>query len=172
MPGAMGSRRSSRPRSHDAMSSTSRGWRASLWAIAGRSWSQSGALVSVYGYLSAKLLGMLACYFRGSLKRATCPRFCRRQPQFHHALVLDPLLRGGGMGPRNRRKFCLECDAVGSRSPLLLRCSLCGADRSPPKTAVWPAGFRLPGGPVLAVLGVLIAAGVGSLRAHEIRLLE
>ncbi len=72
-----------------------------------------GALVSVYGYLSAKLLSM--------------PRTTFALAEGGDFFNSD--LRGGGVGTVTGRKLCLECYSVGGRAALLLCGGLCCTDR-------------------------------------------
>jgi hypothetical protein len=111
-----------------------------------------GALVSVYGYLSAKLLGMPRVTF-ALAKGGDLPGVCRGEPQISHAVVFDSVLSARRCGAWRLWELCLECDAVGGRPLVLLRSGLRRADRFAAKAAAgrW---FPAAGRPLLAVLGV------------------
>ena len=94
-----------------------------------------GALISVYGYLSAKLLGMPRVTF-ALAKGGDLPKiFAAVGPKFHHTLVFNTVLCRSRVGTGARGKFCLECDSLGRRPPLLLRSRLRRTDSFAPKTA-------------------------------------
>ena len=87
-----------------------------------------GALVSVYGYLSAKLLGMPRVTF-ALAKGGDLPQvFAAVSSQISHAMVLDSVLMRRQCGGWRSWELCLECDAVGGRPPVLLRSGLRRAD--------------------------------------------
>ena len=93
-----------------------------------------GALVSVYGYLSAKLLGMPRVTF-ALAEGADLPKvFAVVSRRFHTPWFSILFFAAAVWGSQSAVGF-VECDAIGRRPALLLRGSLCRVDRSPPKTA-------------------------------------
>jgi amino acid transporter len=119
-----------------------------------------GALVSVYGYLSAKLLGMPRVTF-ALAQRADLPKiFADVSRRFHtpwfSILFFAAAVWGLAIGGSFAWNVTLSVVAR-----LFYYAVVCAALIALRRKQPLAAGFRLPGGPVLAVLGVLIAAGVG-----------
>ncbi|MFZ3264788.1 MAG: APC family permease [Terriglobales bacterium] len=119
-----------------------------------------GALVSVYGYVSAKLLGMPRVTFAlaegGDLPRV----FAAVSPRFHtpwfsilvYASAVWGLALAGSFAWNVTLSVVARLFYYGVVCAALIRLRNDDAGRKPPPAA----GFRLPGGPVWAVLGVLI----------------
>src|SRR5258708_12151782 len=124
---------------------------------AGAAFISVGALLSVYGYISANMLtaprGLVALAERGDFppwSGVVHPRF--RTP--HLAMVTFALLLWG-FSEFATFSWNLTLSAV---SRLLFYAAICAAvpvlRRTQPQAAQW----RLPGGPVLPVLGVILCA--------------
>jgi basic amino acid/polyamine antiporter, APA family len=120
-----------------------------------------GALVSVYGYLSAKLLGMPRVTFalaKGgdlpSLFGAVSPRF--HTPWFS-ILFYAAAVWGLAMGGSFAWNVTLSVVAR-----LFYYAVICGALIALRRKQPLAAGLRLPGGPVLAVLGIGIAVALAT----------
>ena len=119
-----------------------------------------GALVSVYGYLSAKLLAMPRVTFAlakgGDLPRvfaAVSPRF--RTPWFS---ILFYGAAVWGLAIMGNFAWNVTLSAV---ARLFYYAVVCAALLVLRRKRPLVAGFRLPGGQLLAVLGVAIAVGAG-----------
>ena len=119
-----------------------------------------GALVSVYGYLSAKLLAMPRVTFAlakgGDLPRvfaAVSPRF--RTPWFS---ILFYGAAVWGLAIMGNFAWNVTLSAV---ARLFYYAVVCAALLVLRRKRTLVAGFRLPGGQLLAVLGVAIAVGAG-----------
>src|ERR1017187_10524616 len=65
--------------------------------------------------------GNAAPHLRARRRWRSATSVCRSQPQISHALVFDSVLCGGSLGVGDHGEFCLECDAVGGRTAVLLR---------------------------------------------------
>jgi len=120
-----------------------------------------GALVSVYGYLSAKLLGMPRLTFalaeRGDLPQvfaAVGPRF--RTPWFS---ILFYAAAVWGLAIVGSFAWNVTLSVV---ARLFYYAVVCAAVIALRRKQPLAAGFRLPGGQVLAVLGVAIAAALAT----------
>ena len=120
-----------------------------------------GALVSVYGYLSAKLLGMPRLTFAlaegGDLPQvfaAVGPRF--RTPWFS---ILFYAVAVWGLALVGSFAWNVTLSVV---ARLFYYAVVCAAVIALRRKQPLAAGFRLPGGPVLAVLGVAIAAALAT----------
>lgn len=119
-----------------------------------------GALISVYGYLSAKLLGMPRVTF-ALAQRADLPQlFAQVSRRFHtpwfSILFFAAAVWGLAIGGSFAWNVTLSVVAR-----LFYYAVVCAALIALRHKQPLAAGFRLPGGPVLAILGVAIAAGVG-----------
>jgi amino acid transporter len=119
-----------------------------------------GALISVYGYLSAKLLGMPRVTF-ALAQGADLPQvFAVVSRRFHtpwfsilfFAAAVWGLAIGGGFA------WNLTLSVVARLFYYAIVCAALIALRRKQPLA---AAFRLPGGPILAALGVAIAVGAG-----------
>jgi amino acid transporter len=120
-----------------------------------------GALVSVYGYLSAKLLGMPRLTFAlaegGDLPQV----FAAVSPRFHtpwfsilfYAVAVWGLALGGSFA------WNVTLSVV---ARLFYYAVVCAAVIALRRKQPLAAGFRLPGGQVLAVLGVAIAVALAT----------
>jgi amino acid transporter len=120
-----------------------------------------GALVSVYGYLSAKLLGMPRVTFalaKGgdlpSLFGAVSPRF--HTPWFS---ILFYAAAVWGLAMIGSFTWNVTLSVVSRLFYYAVICAALIALRRRPPLA---AGFRLPGGPLLAVLGIAIALALAT----------
>ena len=120
-----------------------------------------GALVSVYGYLSAKLLGMPRLTFAlakgGDLPQvfaAVGPRF--RTPWFS---ILFYAAAVWGLAIVGSFAWNVTLSVV---ARLFYYAVVCAALLALRRKQPLAAGFRLPGGQVLAVLGVAIAAALAT----------
>ena len=120
-----------------------------------------GALVSVYGYLSAKLLGMPRLTFAlakgGDLPQvfaAVGPRF--RTPWFS---ILFYAAAVWGLAIVGSFAWNVTLSVV---ARLFYYAVVCAAVIALRRKQPLAAGFRLPGGQVLAVLGVAIAAALAT----------
>jgi amino acid transporter len=120
-----------------------------------------GALISVYGYLSAKMLGMPRVTF-ALAKGGDLPQlFAAVSPKFHtpwfsilfYAVVVWGLAIGGSFA------WNVTLSVVARLFYYAVVCAALIALRRKQPVA---AGFRLPGGPVLAVLGVAIAVALAT----------
>jgi APA family basic amino acid/polyamine antiporter len=119
-----------------------------------------GALVSVYGYLSAKLLGMPRVTF-ALAQRADLPKvFAAVSRRFHtpwfSILFFAAAVWGLAIGGSFAWNVTLSVVAR-----LFYYAVVCAALIALRRKQPLAARFRLPAGPVLAVLGVAISAGVG-----------
>jgi len=120
-----------------------------------------GALVSVYGYLSAKLLGMPRLTFAlaegGDLPQlfaAVGPRF--RTPWFS---ILFYAAAVWGLAMVGSFAWNVTLSVV---ARLFYYAVVCAAVIALRRKQPLAAGFRLPGGQVLAVLGVVIAVALAT----------
>jgi len=120
-----------------------------------------GALVSVYGYLSAKLLGMPRLTFAlaegGDLPHlfaAVSPRF--RTPWFS---ILFYAVAVWGLALAGSFAWNVTLSVV---ARLFYYAVVCAAVIALRRKQPLAAGFRLPGGQVLAVVGVVIAAALAT----------
>src|ERR1700704_6992554 len=120
-----------------------------------------GALVSVYGYLSAKLLAMPRVTF-ALAKAGDLPQlFAAVSPRFHtpwfsilfYAAAVWGLAIGGSFA------WNVTLSVV---ARLFYYAVVCAALIALRRKQPLAAGFRLPGGPVLAVLGIGIAVVLGT----------
>jgi amino acid transporter len=120
-----------------------------------------GALISVYGYLSAKMLGMPRVTF-ALAKGGDLPElFAAISPKFHtpwfsilfYAVVVWGLAIVGSFA------WNVTLSVVARLFYYAVVCAALIALRRKQPVA---AGFRLPGGPVLAVLGVAIAVALAT----------
>ena len=120
-----------------------------------------GALVSVYGYLSAKLLGMPRLTFAlaegGDLPRV----FAAVGPRFHTPWfsILFYAVAVWGLALAGSFAWNVTLSVV---ARLFYYAVVCAAVIALRRKQPLAAGFRLPGGQVLAVLGVLIAVALAT----------
>ena len=119
-----------------------------------------GALISVYGYLSAKLLGMPRVSF-ALAQRSDLPKiFAKvsrkfRTPWFS---ILFFAVAVWGLAIAGNFAWNVTLSVV---ARLFYYAVVCAALIALRRKQPLAAGFRLPAGPVLAVLGVCMAGGVG-----------
>lgn len=120
-----------------------------------------GALISVYGYLSAKMLGMPRVTF-ALAKGGDLPQlFAAVSPKFHtpwfsilfYAVVVWGLAIAGSF------TWNVTLSVIARLFYYAVVCAALIALRRKPLSV---AGFRLPGGPMLAVLGVAIAVALAT----------
>src|ERR1022692_2421036 len=120
-----------------------------------------GALVSVYGYLSAKLLGMPRLTFAlaegGDLPQV----FAAVSPRFHTPWfsILFYAVAVWGLAIMGSFAWNVTLSVV---ARLFYYAVVCAAVIALRRKQPLAAGFRLPGGQVLAVLGVVIAAALAT----------
>src|ERR1019366_8143306 len=120
-----------------------------------------GALVSVYGYLSAKLLGMPRLTFAlaegGDLPQV----FAAVSPRFHTPWfsILFYAVAVWGLAIMGSFAWNVTLSVV---ARLFYHAVVCAAVIALRRKQPLAAGFRLPGGQVLAVLGVVIAAALAT----------
>ena len=125
-----------------------------------------GALVSVYGYLSAKLLGMPRLTFAlaegGDLPQV----FAAVSPRFHTPWfsILFYAVAVWGLAIMGSFAWNVTLSVV---ARLFYYAVVCAAVIALRRKQPLAAGFRLPGGQVLAVLGVVIAARAGDAGGFE-----
>jgi amino acid transporter len=120
-----------------------------------------GALVSVYGYLSAKLLGMPRLTFAlaegGDLPQV----FAAVSPRFHTPWfsILFYAVAVWGLAIMGSFAWNVTLSVV---ARLFYYAVVCAAVIALRRKQPLAAGFRLPGGQVLAVLGVVIAVALAT----------
>lgn len=120
-----------------------------------------GALVSVYGYLSAKLLGMPRVTFALAEQGDLPPIFAKVSARFHTPWVSILVYATAVWGLALIGSFAwnVTLSVVARLFYYGVVCaSLIALRRKQPRAA----GFRLPGGPLWAVLGVLITVLLAS----------
>ncbi len=115
-----------------------------------------GALVSVYGYLSAKLLGMPRLTFALAKNRDLPPLFAAVSPRFHTPWfsILFYSLAVWGLALVGNFAWNVTLSVV---ARLFYYAVVCAALIALRRKQPLAKGFRLPAGPVLAVLGVGIS---------------
>jgi basic amino acid/polyamine antiporter, APA family len=119
-----------------------------------------GALISVYGYLSAKLLGMPRVTF-ALAQRADLPKvFAAVGRRFHTPWFSILFFAAAVWGLAIVGSFTWNV-TLSVVARLFYYAVVCAALIALRRKQPLAAGFRLPGGPVLAVLGVSLAGGVG-----------
>jgi APA family basic amino acid/polyamine antiporter len=119
-----------------------------------------GALISVYGYLSAKLLGMPRVTF-ALAQRADLPKvFAAVSRRFHTPWFSILFFAAAVWGLAIVGSFTWNV-TLSVVARLFYYAVVCAALIALRRKQPLAAGFRLPGGPVLAVLGVSLAGGVG-----------
>jgi len=120
-----------------------------------------GALVSVYGYLSAKLLGMPRVTF-ALAKGGDLPQvFAKVGPRFHTPWfsILFFATAVWGLAIAGSFAWNVTLSVVARLFYYAVVCAaLIALRRKQPRAAGW----RLPGGPALAVLGIAIAAALAT----------
>ena len=120
-----------------------------------------GALVSVYGYLSAKLLGMPRLTFAlaegGDLPQV----FAAVGPRFHTPWFSILFYAAAVWGLALVGSFAWNV-TLSVVARLFYYAVVCAAVIALRRKQPLAAGFRLPGGQVLAVLGVVIAAALAT----------
>ena len=115
-----------------------------------------GALVSVYGYLSAKLLGMPRVTF-ALAKGGDLPQlFAAVGPRFHTPWFSILFYAAAVWGLAMVGSFAWNV-TLSVVARLFYYAVICAAVIALRRKQPLAAGFRLPGGPVLAVLGIGIA---------------
>jgi APA family basic amino acid/polyamine antiporter len=120
-----------------------------------------GALVSVYGYLSAKLLGMPRVTF-ALAKGGDLPRlFGAVSPRFHTPWFSILFYAAAVWGLAMVGSFAWNV-TLSVVARLFYYAVICAAVIALRRKQPLAAGFRLPGGPVLAVLGVGIAVALAT----------
>jgi len=120
-----------------------------------------GALVSVYGYLSAKLLGMPRVTFALAKGGDLPEMFAAVSPRFHTPWfsILFYAAAVWGLAMVGSFTWNVTLSVVARLFYYALVCAAVIALRRKQPLA---AGFRLPGRPVLAVLGVAIAVALAT----------
>jgi basic amino acid/polyamine antiporter, APA family len=119
-----------------------------------------GALISVYGYLSAKLLGMPRLTF-ALAQGADLPKiFAAVSRKFHTPWFSILFFAAAVWGLAIAGSFAWNV-TLSVVARLFYYGVVCAALIALRRKQPLAARFRLPGGPVLAVLGVAIAVGVG-----------
>ena len=119
-----------------------------------------GALVSVYGYLGAKMLGMPRVTF-ALAKDGDLPQlFAAVGPRFHTPWfsILFYATAVWGLAMAGNFVWNVTLSAV---ARLFYYAVVCAALIALRRKQPLAAGLRLPGGPVLAVLGLAIAVALG-----------
>ncbi len=125
-----------------------------------------GALVSVYGYLSAKLLGMPRVTF-ALAKGGDLPEvFAAVGPRFHTPWFSILFYAAAVWGLAMVGSFAWNV-TLSVVARLFYYGVVCAAVIALRRKQPLAAGFRLPGGQVLAVLGVGIAAALGDAGGFE-----
>ena len=120
-----------------------------------------GALVSVYGYLSAKLLGMPRVTF-ALAKGGDLPEvFAAVGPRFHTPWFSILFYAAAVWGLAMVGSFAWNV-TLSVVARLFYYGVVCAAVIALRRKRPLAAGFRLPGGPVLAVLGVAIAVALAT----------
>jgi amino acid transporter len=118
-----------------------------------------GALISVYGYLSAKLLGMPRVTF-ALAQRADLPKvFAAVSRRFHTPWFSILFFAAAVWGLAIAGSFAWNV-TLSVVARLFYYAVVCAALIALRRKQPLAAGFKLPGGPVLSILGVSIAAGV------------
>jgi APA family basic amino acid/polyamine antiporter len=120
-----------------------------------------GALVSVYGYLSAKLLGMPRVTFALAKGGDLASLFGAVSPQFHTPWfsILFYAAAVWGLAMVGSFTWNVTLSVVARLFYYAVICAALIALRRKHPVA---AGFRLPGGPVLAVLGIAITVALAT----------
>ena len=119
-----------------------------------------GALISVYGYLSAKLLGMPRVTF-ALAQRADLPKvFAAVSRRFHTPWFSILFFAAAVWGLAIVGSFTWNV-TLSVVARLFYYAVVCAALIALRRKQPLASGFRLPGGPVLALLGVCLAGGVG-----------
>jgi basic amino acid/polyamine antiporter, APA family len=120
-----------------------------------------GALVSVYGYLSAKLLGMPRVTFalaeEGDLPRV----FAAVSPKFHTPWFSILFYAAAVWGLAMAGSFAWNV-TLSVVARLFYYAVVCAALIVLRRKRPSSAGFRLPGGPILALLGIAIAIALAT----------
>jgi APA family basic amino acid/polyamine antiporter len=120
-----------------------------------------GALVSVYGLLSAKLLGMPRLTF-ALAKSGDLPQlFAAVSPRFHTPWFSILFYAGAVWGLAIVGSFAWNV-TLSVVARLFYYAVVCAALIALRRQRPLGAGFRLPGGPVLAVLGIAIAVALAT----------
>ena len=119
-----------------------------------------GALISVYGYLSAKLLGMPRVTF-ALAQRADLPKvFAAVSRRFHTPWFSILFFAAAVWGLAIVGSFTWNV-TLSVVARLFYYAVVCAALIALRRKQPLASGFRLPGGPALALLGVCLAGGVG-----------
>src|SRR6202158_1750881 len=123
--------------------------------------NRGGALVSVYGYLGAKLLGMPRVTF-ALAKGGDLPQlFAAVSPRFHTPWFSILFFAAAVWGLAMVGSFAWNV-TLSVVARLFYYGLVCVARTALRRKKPQAAGFRLPGGPVLAVLGIAIAVVLGT----------
>jgi len=120
-----------------------------------------GALVSMYGYLSAKLLGMPRVTFALAKGGDLPPLFAAVSPRFHTPWfsILFYSMVVWGLAIIGNFAWNVTLSVV---ARLFYYAVVCAALIALRRKQPLAKGFRLPGGPVLAVLGVAISVALAT----------
>jgi basic amino acid/polyamine antiporter, APA family len=120
-----------------------------------------GALVSVYGYLGAKLLGMPRVTFALARGGDLPQVFAAVSPRFHTPWFSILFYAAAVWGFAIAGSFAWNV-TLSVVARLFYYAVVCAALIALRRKQPQAAGFRLPGGPVLAVLGIGIAVALGT----------
>jgi len=120
-----------------------------------------GALVSVYGYLSAKLLAMPRVTFALAKGGDLPEMFAAVSPRFHTPWFSILFYAAAVWGLAMAGSFAWNV-TLSVVARLFYYAVVCAAVIALRRKQPLAAGFRLPGGPVLAVLGVAIAVALAT----------
>ena len=118
-----------------------------------------GAMVSVYGYLSAKMLGMPRVTFALAREGDLPQMFAAVGPRFHTPWFSILFFAAAVWGLAIAGSFAWNV-TLSVVARLFYYAVVCAALIALRRKQPGAAGFRLPGGPVFAVLGVAIAAAL------------
>jgi basic amino acid/polyamine antiporter, APA family len=124
-----------------------------------------GALISVYGYLSAKLLGMPRVTFALAQRGDLPDIFATVSRRFHTPWFSILFFAAAVWGLAITGSFTWNV-TLSVVARLFYYAVVCAALIALRRKHSPPAGFRLPGGNVLSLLGVAIAAGVATAAVH------
>jgi amino acid permease len=104
----------------------------------------AGALISVFGNLSANTLAVPRITFALAEQGDFPSFFARVHPRFSNTLCLHFCVRTSGLGVCPRREFCLERNSICDRAVVLLRSGLRG--RTSPEKEIAGGGAVPPTG--------------------------
>jgi amino acid transporter len=120
-----------------------------------------GALVSVYGYLSAKMLGMPRVTFALAERGDLPPIFSAVGPRFHTPWFSILFYAAAVWGLAIAGSFTWNV-TLSVIARLFFYAVVCAALIALRRKQPQAAGFRLPGGPLLALLGIAIAIALAT----------